>query len=213
MISKPNTLRSKALTRRGLLFAGIAVALYGSATQAAPKITTPSRNSPQADVYLLRGFGDIFSAGIDEIGKQLQANGVDAHVKSHVAWRLVLNQILADQQHNPRAPVILIGHSLGANAVIDVAEALEKKGIQVDYMATFAATGPDPLPGNIKRVVNFYFKQHGWGLPLTAGPRFKGSLDNRDFSGMKDIGHFNIEKQRPLQDEVVRNVLSIVRSR
>ncbi len=70
-----------------------------------------------------------------------------------------------------------------------------------------------PLPGNIRRVVNFYFKQHGWGLPLTAGPRFKGSLDNRDFSGMKDIGHFNIEKQRPLQDEVVRNVLRIVRSR
>lgn len=30
---------------------------------------------------------------------------------------------------------------------------------------------------------------------------------------MKDIGHFNIEKQRPLQSEVVRNVLSIVRSR
>lgn len=80
-------------------------------------------------------------------------------------------------------------------------------------MATFAATAPAPLPGNIKRVVNFYFKQHGWGLPLAAGPRFKGNLNNRDFSGMKDIGHFNIEKQRPLQDEVVRNVLSIVRSR
>ena len=80
-------------------------------------------------------------------------------------------------------------------------------------MATFAATAPAPLPGNIRRVVNFYFKQHGWGMPLAAGPRFKGNLDNRDFSGMKDIGHFNIEKQRPLQDEVVRNVLSIVRSR
>ncbi|WP_439710805.1 lipase [Brucella anthropi] len=211
MNSKPNSLRSKSLTRRSLLFAGAALALYGAAAQAAPK--TPSRNSPQADVYLLRGFGDVFSTGIDEIGKQLQANGVDAHVEGHQAWRFVLNQILADQRKNPRAPVILIGHSLGANAVIDIATALEKKGIQVTYMATFAATAPAPLPGNIRRVVNFYFKQHGWGLPLTAGPRFRGSLDNRDFSGMKDIGHFNIEKQRPLQDEVVRNVLSIVRSR
>ncbi|MHC5232785.1 lipase [Brucella sp. LJL56] len=211
MISKPNSLRSKSLTRRSLLFAGAALALYGSAAQAAPK--TPSGNSPKADVYLLRGFGDVFSTGIDEIGKQLQANGVDAHVEGHQAWRFVLNKILADQRKNPRAPVILIGHSLGANAIIDIAAALEQKGIQVAYMATFAATAPAPLPGNIRRVVNFYFKQHGWGLPLTAGPRFRGSLDNRDFSDMKDIGHFNIEKQRPLQSEVVRNVLGIVRSR
>ncbi|GAA5656071.1 MULTISPECIES: thioesterase domain-containing protein [Brucella] len=211
MTSKPNNFRPKSLTRRGLLFAGAAFALYGSPAQAAPK--TSSRISPEADVYLLRGFGDVFSTGIDEIGKQLQANGVDAHVEGHQAWRFVLNQILADQRKNPRAPVVLIGHSLGANAVIDIATALEKKGIQVTYMATFAATAPAPLPGNIKRVVNFYFKQHGWGLPLAAGPRFKGNLNNRDFSGMKDIGHFNIEKQRPLQDEVVRNVLSIVRSR
>ena len=212
MNSKPNSLRSKPLTRRSLLLTGAALALYGSTrVQAAPK--TPSRSSPPADVYLLRGFGDVFSTGIDEIGKQLQANGVDARVEGHQAWRFVLNQILADQQKNPRAPVILIGHSLGANAVIDIATALEKKGIQVTYMATFAATAPAPLPGNIRRAVNFYFKQHGWGLPLTAGPRFKGNLDNRDFSGMKDIGHFNIEKQRPLQDEVVRNVLNIVRSR
>ncbi|WP_266017920.1 thioesterase domain-containing protein [Brucella intermedia] len=199
------------MTRRSLIFAGAALALGGGAAQAAPR--TPSRNAPQADVYLLRGFGDIFSTGIDEIGRQLQANGVDAHVEGHQAWRFVLNRILADQRNNPRAPVVLIGHSLGANAVIDIAAALEKKGIQVAYMATFAATAPAPLPGNIRRVVNFYFKQHGWGLPLTAGPRFRGSLDNRDFSGMKDIGHFNIEKQRPLQDEVVRNVLGIVRSR
>ncbi|MFQ0812446.1 lipase [Brucella anthropi] len=199
------------MTRRSLLFAGAALALYGGAARAAPK--APSAASPQADVYLLRGFGDIFSTGIDEIGKQLQANGVDAHVEGHQAAGFVLNHILADQRKNPGAPVILIGHSLGANAVIDIAAALEKKGIQVAYMATFAATAPAPLPGNIKRVVNFYFKQHGWGLPLAAGPRFKGSLDNRDFSGMKDIGHFNIEKQRPLQDEVVRNVVGILRAR
>ncbi|KAB2731155.1 thioesterase domain-containing protein [Brucella intermedia] len=199
------------MTRRSLIFAGAALALCSGAAQAAPR--TPSRTAPQADVYLLRGFGDIFSTGIDEIGRQLQANGVDAHVEGHQAWRFVLNRILTDQRNNPRAPVVLIGHSLGANAVIDIAAALEKKGIQVAYMATFAATAPAPLPGNVRRVVNFYFKQHGWGLPLTAGPRFKGSLDNRDFSGMKDIGHFNIEKQRPLQDEVVRNVLGIVRSR
>jgi thioesterase domain-containing protein len=78
-------------------------------------------------------------------------------------------------------------------------------------MASFAATAPDPLPGNIRRVVNFYFSQHGWGLPLVPGPRFKGKLDNRDFAGIKEVGHFNIEKQRPLQAEVVRDILGILK--
>lgn len=212
MISKTNRPFPKVFTRRSLLVAAIALGLLQGTAQAAPKNVASGR-SPQADVYLLRGFADIFSAGIDQIGQKLQASGVDAHVNSHQAWRFALNQILADHRKNPRAPVILIGHSLGANAVIDIAEELEKHGIRVDYMATFAATAPDPLPGNIRRVVNYYFKQHGWGLPLTPGPRFRGSLDNRDFSGIRDIGHFNIEKQRPLQDEVVRNVLRIVRAK
>lgn len=165
----------------------------------------------RGEVYLLRGFGDIFSTGIDEMGAELQQAGVDANVKSHVAWRMVANTIIADRQKYGVQPVILIGHSLGANAIISIAEVLEKKGIKVDYMATFAATAPDPLPGNIRRVVNFYFSSHGWGLPLVPGPRFKGKLNNRDFAGMKDIGHFNIEKQRPLQAEVVRDVLKILR--
>ncbi|UWF60234.1 thioesterase domain-containing protein [Brucella sp. 2716] len=204
------------MNRRSLLLGLLAgAALVFPSLPAAAKTqqaaVPPNATSPhQADVYLLRGFGDIFSTGIDEIGAELQAAGVNAHVHGHAAWRLVLNRIVADQQKNGHLPVVLIGHSLGANAAIYIAEELERRGIAVDYMATFAATGPDPLPGNVRRVVNFYFKQHGWGLPLVPGPRFHGHLENRDFSNAKDVGHFNIEKQRPLQAEVVRDVLAVV---
>jgi len=200
-----------------LLLAGIpAAALAKSAKPAAQTANTNDNpaNTAQAgrpDVYLLRGFANIFSAGIDEIGAELQSAGVDAHVEGNAAWRLVANRIIADQQKYGQQPVILVGHSLGANAIISIAEVLEKRGIRVDYMASFAATAPDPLPGNIRRVVNFYFSQHGWGLPLVPGPRFKGKLDNRDFSGVKEVGHFNIEKQRPLQAEVVRDILRILK--
>ncbi len=204
----------------GLMLAGMPVAAFAkTAKPAAPSPNAPDTNSKpgnaaqpgRPDVYLLRGFANIFSTGIDEIGTALQAAGVDAHVEGNAAWRLVANRIISDRQKYGPQPVILVGHSLGANAIISIAEVLEKRGIRVDYMASFAATAPDPLPGNIRRVVNFYFSQHGWGLPLVPGPRFKGKLDNRDFSGVKDVGHFNIEKQRPLQAEVVRDILRILK--
>jgi hypothetical protein len=49
--------------------------------------------------------------------------------------------------------------------------------------------------------------RHQWlGEPLVPGPAL-GSLRNRDCLAVETIGHFNIEKQRPLQAEVVREVL------
>ncbi len=190
------------IRRRTFLAMGLAMACSPKQALAAQK---------RAEVYLLRGFGDIFSTGIDEMGAALQQAGIDAEVKSHVAWRMVANRIIADRQKYGAQPVILIGHSLGANAIISIAEVLDKQGIRVDYLASFAATAPDPLPGNIRRAVNFYFSEHGWGRPLVAGPSFKGRLDNRDFANTKDVGHFNIEKQRPLQAEVVRDILKILK--
>lgn len=161
----------------------------------------------QGEVYLLRGFADVFSRGLDEMGAQLESRGVVAHVQGHLSWRTVAKQIIDDRRRYGPSPVILIGHSLGANAVISIAEKLGAAGIRVDYLATFAATAPDPVPGNVRRVVNYYFATNGWGEPLVPGPGFVGKLSNRDFSKSEVIGHFNIDKQRPLQAEVVREVL------
>lgn len=202
------------LSRRALLASTLAFAFMGARAEAKPLPRQGgAKRARKPDVYLLRGFANVFSKGIDQIGLELQAAGVEAHVEGHAAWRLVVNRIVADRQQNGPGPVILIGHSLGANAIISVAEALEKRGIRVDYLASFAATGPDPLPGNVRYAVNYYFSSHGWGLPLVPGPRFRGKLENRDFSGVKDVGHFNIEKQTALQTEVVRAVLRIAKPR
>ncbi|WP_349017719.1 lipase [Rhizobium sp. 32-5/1] len=192
--------------RRAFLGSVLAIALTGTqgkSTFAAGK----SKYGGHPQVYLLRGLANIFSTGLDEIGRKLQAAGVDAHVRSFTAWRSALNKIVADRQTFGPSPVILVGHSLGANAIISLAQELEKRGIRVDYMASFAATTPSPLPGNIKRVVNFYFSSHSWGALLTKGPGFKGRLENRDLSHDRYVNHFNIEKQDLLQDEVVSDIL------
>ena len=212
MKNKPKIIVETAATRRSLLGSGLALAFLSLEAHAKPNFGkgAGSRHR-QPEVYLLRGLANIFSTGLDEIGRRLQATGIDAHVEAFTAWRSILDKIVADRQKYRQQPIALVGHSLGANAIISLAEALEKNNLRVDYMATFAATSPDPLPGNVKRVVNYYFKSRSWGLPLMAGPRFRGKLENRDCSQAQDVNHFNIEKQRVLQDEVVRDILRVSR--
>ena len=163
------------------------------------------------EVYLLRGFGDVFSRGLDQLAESLSADGIEAHVVSHGQWRMVLRDILQDRQRSGARPIVLVGHSLGANAAIQIAEELQKRHIAVQYLVTLAATSPDPVPSNVRRADNLYFRTNGWGEPLVPAAGFRGSLRNLDFSNADGVGHFNIDKQPDVQRELLSNIESYVR--
>jgi len=165
----------------------------------------------KGDVYLLRGFGNVFSRGLDQIGAKLKKRGIDAEVVHHGDWNEVLSTIIANRKKYGRRPVVLIGHSLGANAILRIATALKKKRIKVQYMVTFAATNPVPVPSNVRKLTNYYFATDGWGKKIAKGRGFRGNLKNIDFSNSKTVGHFNIDKQPRLQRQVINNVLRFVK--
>ncbi len=171
------------------------------------------KSKKTADVYLLRGFAGVFSRGLDSMGEKLVKKGVDAQVIAHSRWERAAAEIIANRKKYGRRPVVLIGHSLGANAVIRMAKVLKKKRIRIDYMVTFAATNPDPIPTNVRKATNYYFKTDGWGKPIKGVKGYRGNLKNIDFSTSTEIGHFNIEKQPRLQRQVINNVLRFTRIR
>ena len=171
------------------------------------RTTTEVARHKTGEVFRLRGFADVFSRGLDAMAATLNRQGIDAEVSNHNAWRAIALDIIASQRRSGPRPVVLIGHSLGANAVIQIAELLKKEHITVQYMATFAATGPHPVPSNVRRVDNFYFATHGWGEPLTGATDFSGRLSNRDFSDAEGVGHFNIDKQPAIQREVLARII------
>ncbi|MEM8749932.1 MAG: lipase [Pseudomonadota bacterium] len=147
------------------------------------------------------------------MGDQLIEKGVDARVIAHSGWKEATNEIIRNRKKYGKRPVVLIGHSLGANAIIRMATHLKKARIRVDYMASFAATDPDPVPTNVRKFTNYYFKTDGWGDEISAAKGFRGQLKNIDFSKDKQVGHFNIDKQPRLQRQVINNVMRFVRKK
>lgn len=203
-----------------MIFVGTVLASAGQAGTTPGRGVAPSSDdrvttvaiTRVGDVFLLRGYADVFSRGLDQMAATLNHQGIDAEVTNHLSWRAVALEIIDRQKRRGPRPVVLVGHSLGANAVIQIAELLKKQHITVQYMAIFAATGPDPVPSNVRRVDNFYFSTNGWGEPVTGARDFSGTLRNRDYAAARGVGHFNIDKQPEIQRAVLASIMRYVRS-
>lgn len=68
---------------------------------------------------------------MDTLTEELKKNGVYATSHSHTEWKAVADRAAADYKAKKEGPMILIGHSLGADAVMEMADYLGDKGVAV----------------------------------------------------------------------------------
>ena len=163
------------------------------------------------DVYILSGGFGVFSTGLNKLKTELKQKGVTASLVSYQTWRSVAQKIIDHRRKYGRQPIVIIGHSLGANNAILIANALKKKSIQVDLIVSYASTAPMMVPSNVRNVFNLYFKSGGWGGVFKSESDFAGALNNIDMSNQPGMDHFNLDDSPVLRDEVIRNVLRYVR--
>jgi hypothetical protein len=163
-----------------------------------------------ARVILLRGWFGVFSTGLDEIADALKAKGIRAEVAGHLHWRTAVDDILRERAEGKADALVLVGHSQGANNVIDMARMLETKNVSVALLITLAPYKQDPIPGNVMRAINFY-QSTGWGAPITAGIGFRGRLSNVDVKEDTTVSHLNIDKSTRVQAEIAREVEAIAK--
>jgi len=161
----------------------------------------------RAHVYLFRGLADVFSTGMDTLADELNRRGVHATSHSHTDWKVIADRAAADYKAKKEGPIILIGHSLGADAAMEMADYLGDKGVPVALVVPFDGTQSFPAPGNVARVINFTQRDYAYMRP---GPGFRGSLSNIDLSSNPDLNHLNIDKSPELHARVIREVLAIV---
>jgi hypothetical protein len=159
-------------------------------------------------VYLLRGWFGVFSTGMDELAAELKAKGIKADAIGHLSWKSTVSKIVKDRAAGKSFALVLVGHSQGANNVIEMAQALETHKISVDLLVTLAPMLQEPVPPNVVRAMNYY-QNPGWGAPLVAGRGFHGKLSNIDVSSDLTITHINIDKSVRVQTEIARAILAI----
>jgi hypothetical protein len=182
----------------------------------------PYSDAPRAgNVYLLRGWIGIFSTGIDRLGEKVNASGVKGEVFQDDQWRALAETIAEKYAGVAEAePLVLVGHSYGADDVVGIARVLDEKNIPVDLLVTLDPTTPPAVPKNVKRAYNLYqpntldalpFLR---GIPLKAEEDFKGKLENvnirKDRTDLldDDVNHFNIEKKDKIHAETIRQILA-----
>jgi hypothetical protein len=176
-----------------------------SGQPAAKSLAAPA----QVQIDLLRGLADIFSRGMDTLTDQLNRQGYSARVYSTSGWQTVARRTADRYFRGHKEIIVIIGHSLGANATFDVANYLNQHNIPVDLVVTFDATDPRPVPKNVLHFVNFY-QQNGFGKKVVPGPDFKGELSNVDLTSDTGLSHTTIEKSPRLHAMVMRRIVDIV---
>jgi hypothetical protein len=181
----------------------------------------PESDAPRAgNAYLIRGWIGFFSAGIDSLGVKINESGVRACIYQQNQTRLTARTLakVYGQSGENREPIILIGHSLGADDAIKCARELQKAGVQVDMLITMDPTLPPKVPTNVKVCYNYYqpsiFDATGIlrGVALQTDPGFTGELHNmnirKEYKHLlePDTNHVNIDKNSKIHADILERL-------
>src|SRR6516162_5563088 len=171
----------------------------------------PSNPKPRDHVYLLRGFANVFSLGMDQIATKLEHQGIDTTVDNYLSWPTLAKEAAAEYKSGRVRTIILVGHSSGATAVTEMAARLSELGVPVKLAIGLDPTSHMTASGHVDRYVNYYIA-NGFGDRVVKGPQFSGVLQNVDLHHMSDVGHFNIDKDRAVQNMVMRDIQAALTS-
>ncbi len=186
------------------------------------------------NAYLFRGFIGVFSTGMNSLGEELNQQGVTAHVYQSDQWSSVADTIETAyrNKNSSREPIVLVGHSYGADNIVRIAQKLKDKNVDIDLLVTLDPVTPPKVPANVKQVVNLYQSNGAldampWlrGIPLEAEPPETPAAHNnvklanvnirKDRTDLLDDGlnHFNIEKKEKIHGEVIKQIKQVCLTR
>lgn len=203
------------------------VDLSGAKYTSSKNLTSSSKNSKevsivsknnnyQGEVHTMLGGLGVFSTGMKELSAAVQTT---YHIPApsdmwYNAGGVTRSIITYYRQHKTHRPIILVGHSLGANEQIKVARNLDKVGIPVALLVTVDAVSQTIVPPNVKHAMNFY--KSGYvpmfsGLKLRAVNPEKTQIDNINVVTLKDVqvNHFTIDKNPVVQAMIMEEVKKV----
>lgn len=169
-------------------------------------VSYPGNARAEGRIYLIKGLANIFSTGLNTLNEELVRRGYDSTVHSHVEYKSLADEA-AKLQKSGKGPIVIIGHSLGADAAVLMARSMGEKHARVALLVLFGPDYATTAPANVSQIVNY----HGGGAVVTKGTRFSGSITNINLDTQAGINHFNVEKVERFHASVIARIQKIMR--
>lgn len=169
------------------------------------------KKPPRGQVHTMRGGLGIFSIGMNQLRDKVEAQyNIPAQSTMWYNAGDVSRFIIASYRQQAE-PIILIGHSLGANEQIKVARNLNAAGVPVALLITVDAVSQTIIPPNVKEAFNVYkpgFVPMFSGLKLRAVNPHATQIENLNVNTLQAIrvNHFTIDKNKVLQALILDKV-------
>ncbi|MGH6980516.1 MAG: LysM peptidoglycan-binding domain-containing protein, partial [Stellaceae bacterium] len=167
--------------------------------------------APLPRVYLFRGFaGIVFSRGMDALAERIEQAGFSATVNEAVVCTLIAKDAIRDYRANP-APVVAIGHSVGAACAIAFAGMLGDENIPVSLVVTTDQNRiAGDVPKNVERYINIFQSTSVLGgRDVKPGKGFAGHYASYDLKEHQEISHLNIEKMTTIHEQVLSKIQAL----
>ena len=158
---------------------------------------------------------------MDVIAQRVDSElGVEATSLANSEWQKLTSFVRREHEAGRwSGPLILVGHSIGADDQIRVAKRLNEGSIPIDLLILIDPTDPPTIPPNVRHCVNIFKSQP----VVDYAPIFRGIkvrivdptqtlIENIDLRrtevgfDTRVINHFNIAKIKGVQDMVLTEI-------
>jgi len=187
-----------------LAWAGVLTA--GFSTPALSQTGPAPRPSAAVHVYLVRGLLNVFSLGLDAMAEKLRQHGIKATLHNHMEYLALADEATQACKSGRESEIILVGHSLGASAVVEMANRMGESGVETNLVVSIDPVVKVIANAHVGRLINYYVSS-GVGQPVERGSSFRGTLQNVDLKNSPEGGHF-MTNSEALQQRVVNDVLA-----
>jgi len=157
------------------------------------------------EVYMIRGFLNVFSDGMNQMTSQLKRRGIRAKAMSAGSWESQTSDIIARAKRKQVSfPIIVAGHSLGGVDAVRFANKLGRAGVPVALVIGLDPGFPQPtaFTKGAKQVVNYVLPG---GKRYRKGLGFKGTIRHINVAKY-GTDHVGIDKNRQIQSLVISRI-------
>ena len=139
---------------RGLVLAVCAFLAWPDHGYGRSRAHTGSQSPGGSHLYVLLGLGNN-SPGLSEFGSRIGARGIPTTIRNYGEWPALAQEAIQQYQSGRLRSIMIVGHSLGGSAAVDMATELGRAGIPVQLVVTIDPVGASQVPSNVRHSVNF----------------------------------------------------------